>query len=101
MYTNFGYDGAGACRRIKDELANELRKANTTWASVVHEACETLSLKDVPLAVPEKKEEKGNVGQLIEEAKELERLLDKLSERFEGEVETQGSEIATIVPPVA
>ena len=38
LYTVFGYDGAGACRRIKDELTEELARRNTTWRSVVEQA---------------------------------------------------------------
>ena len=101
VYTSFGYDGAGTCRRIKDELAEELKKVNTTWADVVRDACSQLSLKEAPPPPPERQEESGSVGQLIEEAKELEKLLDKLGERLHDEVQTLGGEIASVVPTVA
>jgi dihydroorotate dehydrogenase len=35
IYTVFGYDGAGACRRIKDELVEALKKEGRTWQEVV------------------------------------------------------------------
>jgi dihydroorotate dehydrogenase len=48
IYTSFGYDGVGACRRIKDELVEELEKNDTTWSKVVHDALEQHSLKPAP-----------------------------------------------------
>ena len=45
IYTAFGYDGVGACRRIKDEIDEELKKEGITWAEVVRKAVEELSLK--------------------------------------------------------
>jgi hypothetical protein len=40
VYTAFGYDGVGACRRIKDELTNLLEKQGTTWLEVVQNAAQ-------------------------------------------------------------
>ncbi|KAJ7066646.1 hypothetical protein C8F01DRAFT_1052967 [Mycena amicta] len=63
VYTGFGYDGVGACRRIKDELAETLEKEGTTWAEVVENA-----------RVP------SRIQELIAEAEELKRMLDQLGE---------------------
>ncbi|QRV89208.1 dihydroorotate dehydrogenase [Ceratobasidium sp. AG-Ba] len=41
LYTSFGYTGVGTARRIKDELASELSKLNTTWSKVVDESIKT------------------------------------------------------------
>lgn len=43
VYTGFGYDGVGTCRRIKDELEALLRAENTTWKAVVDESVQKLS----------------------------------------------------------
>lgn len=43
VYTGFGYDGAGTCRRIKDELESLLRAENTTWKAVVDDSVKKLS----------------------------------------------------------
>ena len=43
VYTSFGYDGAGTCRRIKDELESLLRAENTTWKAVVDDSVKKLS----------------------------------------------------------
>jgi dihydroorotate dehydrogenase len=69
VYTSFGYDGVGACRRIKDQLVDELVKEGKTWEQVVDEAVEKLSLKE---------SQEPNVQQLILEAQELKVLLDQL-----------------------
>ena len=86
VYTGFGYDGAGACRRIKDQLVDALEKVGKTWEEVVQQAVDELSEKPV-----EKKEMPtsfasgvGSVSQLIAEAEELNKLLDKLGEKMEG-----------------
>ena len=82
IYTSFGYDGAGACRRIKDELNALLAKEGTTWQSVVDNAVNELSWKPAPPPVPVKAEELSSVEVLISEAKELGRMLDQLGEEF-------------------
>ena len=40
IYTSFGYNGVGTCRRIKDELVKLLEKEGKTWGQVVKEAVE-------------------------------------------------------------
>ena len=85
IYTSFGYDGVGTCRRIKDELAEELKKENTTWAEVVSRAVAEKSFKEPPPPEPVKPGE-GSVAQLIEEAEELKKLLDSFGDRLGGGV---------------
>ena len=75
VYTSFGYDGVGACRRIKDQLVDELVKEGKTWEQVVDEAVGKLSLNESP----ESKE--ITVQQLIAEAEELKVLLDQLGDK--------------------
>lgn len=81
MYTGLGYDGAGACRRIKDELVEELIKEGKTWGEVVEKAVKELSLKETPKSELKSSEE-NTVSQLIAEAQELEKLLDQLSDKL-------------------
>ncbi|TFK40001.1 Dihydroorotate dehydrogenase-domain-containing protein [Crucibulum laeve] len=78
LYTSFGYDGVGTCRRVKDQLVEELSKTGTTWSAVTKKAIDELSWKEPPKE--EKKE--STVSQLISEAKELKDLLDKLGEKM-------------------
>lgn len=86
VYTAFGYDGVGACRRIKDELTEALAKEGTTWAAVVKDATERLSEKAVSVLV--EKEDASNPNEdiglrtLIEEALSIRSRLEKLSEEF-------------------
>jgi len=81
VYTSFGYDGAGACRRIKDQLVEELAKEGTTWGQVVESAVSQLSLKEeTPKSA--KGSAESSIGQLILEAQELKGLLDKLDEKI-------------------
>jgi len=84
IYTSFGYDGVGTCRRIKDELAEELKRQGTTWAEVVTEAAAEKSLKEIPQPEPVKPGA-GTVKQLIEEAEELKKLLDAFGDRMHQE----------------
>ncbi|KAJ7155465.1 Dihydroorotate dehydrogenase-domain-containing protein [Mycena crocata] len=85
VYTGFGYDGVGACRRIKDQLVEELSKEGLTWGDVVNKAVSELSLKEGVHAHEIEKhvsEDAGpSIGQLIAEAEELKRLLDQLGEK--------------------
>lgn len=81
IYTSFGYDGVGTCRRIKDELAEELKKEGTTWADVVSRAVAEKSFREPPPPEPVKPGE-GSVAQLIEEAEELKKLLDSFGDRM-------------------
>ncbi|KAG6866558.1 hypothetical protein C0991_002043 [Blastosporella zonata] len=87
VYTGFGYDGVGACRRIKDQLAVELKKEGTTWSEVVKKAVDELSLKpEVPAVKPSSSSEvnaENSLNHLIAEAEDLRVLLDKLDERIE------------------
>jgi len=82
VYTSFGYDGVGACRRIKDELNELLAKEGTTWQGIVDDAVNKLSWKPAPIPVSVQAEEPSNVEVLISEAKDLGRMLDQLSEEF-------------------
>ncbi|TCD64666.1 Dihydroorotate dehydrogenase (quinone), mitochondrial, partial [Steccherinum ochraceum] len=89
VYTGFGYDGVGMCRRVKDELGEALRGEGMTWAEVVGRSVGELSWRE-----GEKEKEKGEkrfvgggggdpvVRLLIEEAEELKRLVDQLGERM-------------------
>lgn len=79
IYTGFGYDGVGTCRRVKDELISLLKAEGKTWDGVVDEAVQTLSWKN-PEPKPVEAEE-GTIGKLIEEAEELKVLLDRLVEK--------------------
>lgn len=81
VYTGFGYDGAGACRRIKDELVDELTKEGLTWEDVVKKAVSDLSLKEGAREREPNADANPSLGQLIAEAEELRRLLDQLGER--------------------
>ena len=75
VFTSFGYDGVGTCRRIKDQLIDELVKEGKTWEQVVDEAVGKLSLKEI-------QPKENNVQQLILEAQELKELLDELGQRY-------------------
>ena len=78
IYTGFAYDGVGACRRIKDQLCDLLVQEGKTWDEVVHDAVDKLSWRGDRLL--EKKEE-ITVSKLIEEARELNVMLDKLAQK--------------------
>ena len=84
VYTSFGYDGAGTCRRIKDELNGLLAREGATWQGVVDNAVNELSWKPEPPPVPVEPEEPSHVEELINEAKELGSWLDQLSKKFDG-----------------
>ena len=73
LYTSFGYDGAGICRRIKDELTEELVRSGTTWRAVVEQA-----VRENAAAAPES----AGVQQLVRQAEELQVLLNELAERM-------------------
>ena len=79
LYTEFGYDGVGACRRIKDELVSLLRAERKTWHNVVQESVQTLSLQESPQPA---RGGEATIEKLIKEAEELKSLLDKLGEKF-------------------
>lgn len=72
VYTSFGYDGVGTCRRIKDELVEELKKEGASWKQIAGRAVEELSWKAPPPPPA------NTVQQLITEAEELKGMLEKL-----------------------
>lgn len=79
VYTGFGYDGAGSCRRIKDQLVEALEKEGTTWTDVVKRAVTDLSLKETEVR---DKTSDSPVSQLVTEAEELKRLVNQLAQRM-------------------
>ncbi|KAJ7606189.1 hypothetical protein DFH06DRAFT_1287167 [Mycena polygramma] len=84
VYTGFGYDGAGACRRIKDELVDELAREGSTWAEVVEKAVSQLSL---PADAGSRKAQDATnptLHQLVVEAEELKRMIEQFEQK-EGE----------------
>lgn len=85
LYTVFGYDGAGACRRIKDELTEELVRSDTTWRSVVEQA-----VRENAAAAPS---ESVGVQQLIHQAEELQAVLNELAERMSGDAASGGVKV--------
>lgn len=80
VYTGFGYDGVGACRRIKDQLVVALTEEGTTWGGVVKKAVDELSWKE-PV-------NEGTVIQLVSEAEELKEYLEKLEHKMDSEEAT-------------
>lgn len=72
LYTAFGYDGVGICRRVKDELTEELARRGTTWHDVVKQAVSDNA------AAPRD----AGVQQLVRQAEELKGLLDELADRM-------------------
>ncbi|EGN95025.1 hypothetical protein SERLA73DRAFT_113756 [Serpula lacrymans var. lacrymans S7.3] len=91
VYTGFGYDGAGACRRIKDELSRALEAEGKTWGEVVNQAVEDLSLKE-PKPVMQVERGEASIKNLIQEAEELKSVLDRLGDRIGAEEDKLGSE---------
>lgn len=93
LYTAFGYGGVGTVRRIKDEVAEELERLGTTWADLSREAAEKLAWK-APTPPRPSSTYGDEVGALIREAEELQRMLDDVTARFAEEkavlVETLG-----------
>jgi len=77
VYTSFGYAGVGACRRIKDQLVEELAKEGKTWEQVVDDSVKRLSWKE-PEPKPEEPAAEPSVQQLIKEAEELKVALEAL-----------------------
>jgi len=62
----------GSCRRIKDELTEELARRGTTWHDVVKQAVGENA------AAPRA----AGVQQLVRQAEELKGLLDELADRM-------------------
>ena len=82
VYTSFGYDGAGLCRRIKDELVEAFEKEGSSWDEVVQKAVGELSWK-VKGKAPVDDAVDMTIGQLIVEAEELKSLLDRLGQKMD------------------
>lgn len=84
VYTGFGYDGVGACRRIKDQLSEELEREGKTWNEVVKKAVDELSLKPaIEPSSPSDKKAETSISQLIADAEHLRVMLDTLDKRLE------------------
>ncbi|TDL23872.1 hypothetical protein BD410DRAFT_786540 [Rickenella mellea] len=87
LYTGFGYDGVGACRRIKDQLAEELRREGTTWADVVAKSVRELSKKE-NVKVGRRAWSEGvedsdsEVGVLVKEALQIQEKLEELGRKM-------------------
>ncbi|KAJ4470450.1 Dihydroorotate dehydrogenase-domain-containing protein [Lentinula aciculospora] len=79
VYTSFGYDGVGTCRRIKDQIVETLQKEGTTWAEITKKAVNEFSYKEES---PKVKPGQSTVDQLIEEAEHLNKLLDELGSKM-------------------
>jgi dihydroorotate dehydrogenase len=84
VYTSFGYDGAGSCRRIKDELVEAFEKEGSSWSEVVQKAVGELSWK-AKGKTPVDDAVDMTIGQLIVEAEELKSLLDRLGQKMDVE----------------
>ena len=83
-HTFFGYDGVGACRRVKDQIVDELRKEGTTWGELVQRAVESLSLVDAPKTTAATDGASDSaLSILIKEAHDIERQLEDLALRLE------------------
>ncbi|KAH8108844.1 Dihydroorotate dehydrogenase, partial [Phellopilus nigrolimitatus] len=80
LYTGFGYDGVGACRRIKDELADALALEGTTWRAVVQKAVGELAARQ-PIEVPKSSAESG-LQTLIEEALSIKEQLETFGKKM-------------------
>ena len=90
IYTAFGYDGVGACRRIKDEISDILRREGTTWSDVVTKAVAKLSAptRTTKSEAVEPKQtgaggEETTVKSLIADALSLRERLDMLETRID------------------
>lgn len=79
VYTSFAYGGVGTCRRIKDELTQELTKEGKTWDQVVNDAVQSLSWKE---PVVQKENREFTVQQLVREAEDLNSMLDRIEKKL-------------------
>ncbi|KAJ3496947.1 hypothetical protein NLJ89_g10414 [Agrocybe chaxingu] len=96
VYTSFGYEGVGACRRIKDQLVEELKREGKSWEQVVDAAVAQLSRKE---PTPEQKKEQA-IKQLVSEAEELRAMLDQLADQaVKSACPAFGSELFLIQQP--
>ncbi|THH05831.1 hypothetical protein EW145_g4512 [Phellinidium pouzarii] len=91
LYTAFGYAGVGACRRIKDELAEALASEGTTWNEVVERAVGELSAK----APQPQLTESSALRVLIDEALSIKHQLDLLGTKMGQDI------VEEIQPPSA
>ncbi|KIY67325.1 hypothetical protein CYLTODRAFT_422662 [Cylindrobasidium torrendii FP15055 ss-10] len=80
IYTSLAYDGPGACRRIKDDIAASLAQTGETWQDVVKKAVTANSWVPPPPAKEVAASPEWTVKELTAEAEELKKLL----EAFEG-----------------
>ncbi len=83
LWTSFAYGGAGTPRRMKDELAAELRKRGLTWMDVVREGQRNAgsSLKKPVEAIPVEEREAIFMEEsdaLMKETFELKALLQQV-----------------------
>ncbi|KAF9268800.1 hypothetical protein L218DRAFT_1048638 [Marasmius fiardii PR-910] len=96
VYTGFGYDGVGMCRRVKDEIVDSLENTKESWGSVVSQAVQERSLSEDEISKRKQREIEvkdmakaliGNqstvedgleeVTKLIREAEDLKKMLDE------------------------
>lgn len=87
VYTGFGYDGVGFCRRIKDELAAQLKSEGTTWSQVVRKAVEERSFRLNIAATNSDFDVGDSVRQLTSEANCLLETLTELENKMDRERE--------------
>jgi dihydroorotate dehydrogenase len=119
VYTGFGYDGAGMCRRVKDEIVDALGNEGVNWNTLVNTAVSEKSLsaeeidrrKRRELEVKEKaqalvgegarysEEDLGEVTKLIKEAEHIKALLDRFGEGL-GKTDSSDSAVAAAEPIV-
>ncbi|KAK7045733.1 Dihydroorotate dehydrogenase (quinone), mitochondrial [Paramarasmius palmivorus] len=119
VYTGFGYDGAGMCRRVKDEIVDTLGNEGVNWNTLVNKAVSEKSLsaeeidrrKRRELEVKEKaqalvgegarhsEEDLGEVTKLIKEAEHLKALLDRFGEGLD-KTDSVDSAVAAAEPIV-
>ncbi|KAL5512872.1 URA9 [Sanghuangporus vaninii] len=100
LYTAFGYDGPGACRRIKDELKEALEKEGTTWKAVVERSVKELSEKRIESksarTVGSAEMKDLGLSVLVEEAFAIKQQLEKLGQKLGEEAKEA---IAESAPP--
>jgi dihydroorotate dehydrogenase len=97
VYTGFGYDGAGTCRRIKDQLVETLEREGSSWSEVVQKAVAELSLKERPPTDDVAVRKNGTVEELIAEAQELKSLLDRLGEKMDRDRREKASTSESVI----
>ncbi|ESK91028.1 dihydroorotate dehydrogenase [Moniliophthora roreri MCA 2997] len=78
VYTSFGYDGVGMCRRVKDEILEALGNEGVNWNNLVNRAVQEKSLSTEE--IERRKRREIEVTKLIREAEDLKKLLDRFGE---------------------